>query len=207
MDHVQQILLKQLSGQPTNAAPADSGQVDWAAKAKQWAEEQKRTEERRKREALIKEQHQTAQSGSLQGWKNEHPSWHQNDPIPPPPPPPIQHQQQTYQVKQNQGFNNESFNARFAQYQQQKRQQHQQQRLPQHRQHQHHHHQQQQRRKSFQEKKLDEKNEISAAKQNRNLPKWMLDEIERIQTKQSAGEDLEEGDEKHLSGWLFLKSF
>jgi len=208
MDHVQQILLKQLSGQPTNAGSTDSGQVDWAAKAKQWAEEQKRAEERRKRETLIKEQQeqQAQQSGSLQGWKNEHPSWRKNDPIPPPPPQ-LSHQQQpqqqTYQVKQpqNQGFNNESFNVRFAQYQQQKRQQHQQQRLPQHHR-QHHHqqqHQQQERRKSFQGKKVIEKNEIETAKQNRNLPKWMLDEIERLQAKQSAGEDLEEGDEKHLS--------
>ena len=34
----------------------------------------------------------------------------------------------------------------------------------------------------------------------RNLPKWMQDEIERIQAKQAAGEELEENDQKNLTG-------
>jgi len=37
------------------------------------------------------------------------------------------------------------------------------------------------------------------AKNQPNLPKWMMDEIERLQAKQSSGEDFEENDEKHLN--------
>lgn len=43
------------------------------------------------------------------------------------------------------------------------------------------------------------------AKNQPNLPKWMMDEIERLQAKQSSGEDFEENDEKHLNGLFLLK--
>ena len=193
MDHVQQILLKQLNA---GQQQQQNEQVDWAAKAKQWAEKQKRDEETRLRNEQRKKE---LEAQGLQGWKNEHPSWERRPSnggsIPPPPPPPTQnfasqnaHLNQSYQPNQqnfqNSGFNNESFNARFAQYQQQKRQQHHQ--RP---------NRMQQRRKSFPEKKFEK---VEA--KNRNLPKWMLDEIERLQNKEASGEDLEEGDEKHLSG-------
>ena len=41
---------------------------------------------------------------------------------------------------------------------------------------------------------------IKFKKDKKNLPKWMQDEIERIQAKKETGEPLEENDEQNLSG-------
>jgi len=196
MDHVQQLLLRQLQGagggrnlsqDSAGSGGSTDGAVDWAAKAKQWAEEQRKAkilEERRKTQSEEFEKNPQnsnpstqIQSTGLQGWKDEHPSWFDGKR------PPSGHQNTQNFATQIQ---DESFNAKFLEFQRRNKQKARQNRQ----------NRQNRSRKPPIQGIFPDFNEHDTS---RNLPKWMQDEIERIQAKQAAGEELEENDEKNLS--------
>ena len=197
MDHVQQLLLRQLQGaaggrnlshDSAGSGGSTDGAVDWAAKAKQWAEEQRKAkilEERRKTQIEEFEKNpQSAyqqtqnQSSGLQGWKDEHPSWFGDGKRP-------GHSQPTHNFATQ--IQDESFNVKFLEFQRRNKQKARQNRQ----------NRQNRRQKPAVQGVFPDFNEHDTG---RNLPKWMQDEIERIQAKQAAGEELEENDQKNLTG-------
>jgi len=196
MDHVQQLLLRQLQGSTggrnlshdsAGSGGSADGAVDWAAKAKQWAEEQRKAkilEERRKTQIEEFEknpqnsyQQTQNQSSGLQGWKDEHPSWFGDGKRP-------GHSQSTPNFATQ--IQDESFNVKFLEFQRRNKQKARQNRQ----------NRQNRRQKPTIQGVFPDFNEHDTG---RNLPKWMQDEIERIQAKQAAGEELEENDQKNLT--------
>merc|ERR1712212_714478 len=129
MDHVQQLLLRQLQGaagdrnlshDSAGSGGSTEGAVDWAAKAKQWAEEQRKAkilEERRKTQIEEFEKNpQNAPPQNLQGWKDEHPSWFDGK----------RPSGQPQHSQPNQNFatqiQDESFNVKFLEFQRRNKQ-------------------------------------------------------------------------------------
>jgi hypothetical protein len=217
MDHVQQILLQQLRGAGTGSGTGSQqtelgsgtgsnfdSSVDWAEKAKQWAEEQRKQkilEERRNKqiEQFIPHRESSrdheSSSGNLQGWKDEHPSWFrsggQGKPEgqwPDDQPGDEHHRRSSFGNQQN-NFNQNAFQAKFIEFQENRINM-----------------KSQKKNRNRQNSRKIKKNIVgtfpdfpSRDAAGRNLPKWMQDEIERLQAKQADGEQLEEKDEQNLS--------
>jgi len=202
MDHVQQILIQQLrgevpggTGRETNSETSfdlSGDAVDWAEKAKQWAEEQRKQkilEERRlKQVEQFEKLPAQSHNNSLQGWKDEHPSWFGSSKEVIGQWPEDRRGSTGFSSKGN--YNQNAFQARFTEFQAA------------------------QRTTKSQKKNRNRQNHRNkfGAKQkpvgtfpdfvendSRNLPKWMQDEIERLQAKQADGEQLEEKDQQNLS--------
>ena len=214
MDHVQQILLQQLQGggnlsqtsrnssqrnssHDSSNSDGSNSVSELAVKARQWAEEQKRKQlhqehfqknqhqQQHHHKKLQKQQPQQQQNleqqgGSLQGWKNEHPSWFPGTPSP------VGHNFSSQIRPQAMPFSPQQAQMKFFQT----------------------HHQT--------HSKKNRKNRINNQRQNaqkklvgrfpdfdetetsKNLPKWMRDEISRIQHKKTD-EMPEAPDESNIS--------